>query len=508
MKKFLFLFLALVLCLCTVQAFADGERYASISTAYIDYTPIETYSINDIDYIAVGDLSNYGFTVGYNASTQVCNVSRVKFATPMYTREMWKKETLMKTGINVSDSNIKVYLDGELVNSLYWGGKALIDITALEKYGAVSGRNVYIFREEMQKELDKAANVVEIQIGEGTYKGQVDENNQPHGIGCWTDDHDYEGKFEYLGYFTHSKPDGLMYKKTYRTAIHSYVGRNTYFIGKVDGSKEAERRYEYVEPEMKYDEYYGWVKVKEGYSRLVDKDFNFGVAYLPEKEITVSYGTEDNFYDKTIYTEGCYYEEWSGMEGTHEHRIWHNGNDKQTILHYSFGEGDNREAVYSVRRLGTDASHLSTFYEYTNGKLTMHTGFINTKTKNGVNNSVDGARKFITVLLNSESVDFDVLPVNQKGRVIVPVRAIAEALGAKVTWNDAESKIIIEKDGKNILLQIANNVMEVDGRKITLDVAPKIIDGRTMVPVRAVSEAFDAKVDWNNEFQQVIIDTE
>jgi len=48
--------------------------------------------------------------------------------------------------------------------------------------------------------------------------------------------------------------------------------------------------------------------------------------------------------------------------------------------------------------------------------------------------------------------------------------------------------------------------MEVGGKKTTLDVAPEIIDGRTMVPVRTVSEAFDAKVDWNNELQQVIID--
>ena len=113
---------------------------------------------------------------------------------------------------------------------------------------------------------------------------------------------------------------------------------------------------------------------------------------------------------------------------------------------------------------------------------------------------------FITVLLNDKDVTFDVLPVKENNRVLVPVRAIAEALGAKVTWNNDESKIVIEKDGKNILLQIANNVMEVDGKKTTLDVAPKIVDGRTLVPVRAVSEAFEAKVDWNNELQQVIID--
>ena len=303
MKRIIFLILALVLCLCTVQTFADGEGYASISTAYIDYTPIDSYIISDITYIEVENLANYGFDVAFDETAQSYNVSRIKFATPMYTREMWKEEASVKTDIKTETGNVKVYLDGQLANSYCANGKKLVQFDELQKYGKVVWNdyyrklNVYIFREEMQNELDNAENVVEIEIGKGTYKGQVDENNQPHGIGCWTDDHDYEGKFEYLGYFTHSKPDGLMYKKTYRTVSRSYVARSTYFIGKVDGSKEAERRYEYVEPEMKYDEYYGWVKVKEGYNILVGRDANFGVAHLPEKEIPTFYGYEDDFYD-------------------------------------------------------------------------------------------------------------------------------------------------------------------------------------------------------------------
>lgn len=315
MKKFSLL-LTLILCLCTVQVFADDEKYAKISgfDVCIDYTPISSYIIDDLTYIEVENLVNYGFTVEFDEATQSYNVSRIKFATPMYTNEMWKTETALKTDAKTESSNVRVYLDGKLANSCCVNGKTLLYFDELKKYGEVAweyyyGRlNVYIFREEMENELENAENVVEIQIGEGTYKGQVDENNQPHGIGCWTDDHDYEREFKYLGYFTHSKPDGLMYKETYRTVSRTYVSRYTYFIGEVDGSKEAERRYEYVEPEMKYDEYYGWVKVTEGYNRLSDKDTNFGVAYLPEKEVLSFYGYEDNFYDKTIYTKGCYYE--------------------------------------------------------------------------------------------------------------------------------------------------------------------------------------------------------
>jgi len=252
-------------------------------------------------------------------------------------------------------------------------------------------------------------------------------------------------------------------------------------------------------------QYYGLVKVQDGYNKLVGQDPNFGIICLPEKEIVPWASPEYN--DETVYIKGCYFEDWYGKDGTHKHRIWHNGNDKQTVLHYSFGIGGNREAVDSVRRLGTDATHLSSFYEYTNGVLDMHTGFINTSTKNGINNSVDGARTFITVLLDGKGIVFDVLPVKDNDRVIVPIRAIAEALGAQVKWNKETSTAEIVKEGKKITLKIGNNIMQVDDREVVLDVAAQIIDGRTMVPVRAVSEAFEAQVDWNNQFQQVVIKT-
>ena len=509
MRKVIPLILVCVMCMCTVQVFADGAQYASRTEyeVYIDYTPIDSYLINDLIYIAVSDLSNFGFTVGYDASTQVCNVSRVKFATPMYTREMWKKETSMKTGAKIENSDVKVYLDGQLVKSYCVWGKALVKFDELQKYGEVKYNdydktlNAYIFREEMQKELDLSENVVEIQIGKGTYKGQVDENNQPHGIGCWEDTHNWEGKFKYLGYFTHSKPDGLMYKETSRDVSHTYSMRYTYFIGKVDGAREAKRVYEHIE-----SDYPG----EAGRTVLISRDTNFGVSCLPVSDVPTGAGY-DTFYDETIYTEGCYYEYKYGKIGTGNYRIWHNGKDKQFITDLSYGIGEKTELMHNLRNSNDKAKTVTNYYEYTNGILEMYTGAV--QTVSGTDNDVvlnapkDGGGMFITVLLNNEGIGFDVLPINQKGRVLVPVRAVAEALGAKVIWNDAESKAVIEKDGRNIVLQIANNVMDVDGRKITLDVAPKIIDGRTMVPVRAVSEAFDAKVDWNNELQQVIIDT-
>ncbi|MEE1042554.1 MAG: copper amine oxidase N-terminal domain-containing protein [Clostridia bacterium] len=515
-KKLISLLLILIMCFCSVAGFADGEEYATVSRygVSIDYTPIDSYIVDNLTYISVEDLLNYGFDVTFDETTQSYNVSRIKFATPMYTREMWEQETLLKTDLKIEYSNIKVYIDDEIANSCFAGGKALLQIDELQRYGVVewddyySKTKVYIFREEMQRELDNAENVVELELEDGTYKGQVDENNQPHGIGKIFFDKASTSFYDvtYMGNFTHSNPDGIVYKETKYSPFKSYVFRSAVFIGEVDGTKKAEKIYEYVEPVWREDPHYGLVKVQDGFNKLVGKDPNFGILCLPVKEIVPWSSPEYN--DETVYIKGCYFEDWYGKDGTHEHRIWHNGDDKQTVLHYSFGVGDNREAIDSVRRLGTDASHISAFYEYTNGVLDMHTGFINTSTKNGINNPVDGARSFITVLLDGKGIVFDVLPIKDNDRVVVPIRAISEALGATISWDNKTMKTTIKKGATNIVLQIGNNVMEVNDSKILLDTAPEIFDSRTMVPVRAVSEAFKAQVDWDNEFQQVIIRTD
>ena len=499
MKRAVSVFLIFIMCLCSVCVFAYSADYAerSVYRTFIDYTPIDAYLINGFTYIEAEAMINYGFTVTFDKNAQSYNISRIKFATPMYTREMWEKETAMKTGAPVTDSNIKVYLDGQLANSRFADGKILLQIDELQKYGTVewSGgiMNVYIFKDEMQRELDSSENIVEIEFEGATYKGQVDENNQPHGIGMLYTELDYKRyNTTYLGYFTHSRPDGLIYKETYYCANKSYVPRYTYFIGKTDGNKTDNRIY---------------VEGEDGRQVLIGRDPNFGISYLPEKEVEPWTGTA--YIDDTVYTEGCYFEFWTGMHGEHNHRIWYDGIEKETILHYSFGAGQGKEAIDSVRRLGTDASHLVSFYEYTNGVLDMHTGAVQTVSGKGayavLNSPADGGGAFITVMMNNEGIEFDVLPIKQNDRVLVPVRAIAESLGAKVLWKNDTKTATVTKDGKTVTLQIGNNVMKINDKEVVLDVAPQIVDGRTLVPVRAISEGFDAVVDWNNSLQQVVI---
>ena len=111
----------------------------------------------------------------------------------------------------------------------------------------------------------------------------------------------------------------------------------------------------------------------------------------------------------------------------------------------------------------------------------------------------------ISVFLNGEKLNFDVPPTEINGRVLVPVRVIFEALGATVDWDEETSTVISRKDETIIVLQIDNNMMMVNETQKTLDVAATEISGRTLVPVRAISEAFGVKVDWDDSTQSVIL---
>lgn len=104
----------------------------------------------------------------------------------------------------------------------------------------------------------------------------------------------------------------------------------------------------------------------------------------------------------------------------------------------------------------------------------------------------------VKVKLNTEYLTFDQSPTIINGRTMVPLRKIFEEIGANVTWNGTDQSINAKKDNTTIKMQINNNIMTINQKQVTLDVTPQIIGGRTLVPVRAISEAFDIVVDWNN----------
>lgn len=114
----------------------------------------------------------------------------------------------------------------------------------------------------------------------------------------------------------------------------------------------------------------------------------------------------------------------------------------------------------------------------------------------------------IRVRLDGRFLDFVKQPVNENGTILVPFRAISEALGAQVAWDAQTRTAIARKDGVELRLTIDDPVPIVNGKPQKALPAPaRNVDGHTMVPARAIAEAFGMKVGWDQENRTVLIDS-
>jgi hypothetical protein len=118
--------------------------------------------------------------------------------------------------------------------------------------------------------------------------------------------------------------------------------------------------------------------------------------------------------------------------------------------------------------------------------------------KRPVNYDEDRGGALIRVFLNDERLDFsDADPLIENGRTLVPMRGILETLGAQVDWNEQTRTVTAVKDGITISLAVGNTAAAVNGEPHNLDVPARIINNRTMVPLRFLAESLSAVVDWD-----------
>ncbi len=96
-------------------------------------------------------------------------------------------------------------------------------------------------------------------------------------------------------------------------------------------------------------------------------------------------------------------------------------------------------------------------------------------------------------------------PVVTDGRTLVPIRAIIEAFGGEVLWEESTQSVILNMDNDSIRLCIDSNIAYLNGVARTLDVSPTVINGRTMLPIRFVAEGFGLGVAWDGNTQTVYI---
>jgi len=108
-------------------------------------------------------------------------------------------------------------------------------------------------------------------------------------------------------------------------------------------------------------------------------------------------------------------------------------------------------------------------------------------------------------LINDKTVKLDASPKIVKDRTLVPLRFIAEAFGADVQWNSVFKLVIIKLQDKEIILQIGTSYASVGDKKYTLDTAPIIDKGYTLVPIRFIAEALNSSVEWDSTTKTVTI---
>lgn len=111
------------------------------------------------------------------------------------------------------------------------------------------------------------------------------------------------------------------------------------------------------------------------------------------------------------------------------------------------------------------------------------------------------------VLLNGSILNFDVPPVIENGRTLVPLRAIFEAMGATVEWDQATRTVTAVKGDKTVVLPLNSTSPTVNGVVYPLDTTAKIVNDRTLAPLRFVGEVFGGTVNWEEDDNTITINT-
>ncbi|NMB27668.1 MAG: copper amine oxidase N-terminal domain-containing protein, partial [Tissierellia bacterium] len=116
----------------------------------------------------------------------------------------------------------------------------------------------------------------------------------------------------------------------------------------------------------------------------------------------------------------------------------------------------------------------------------------------------------IKLIMDGKDITSLSSPIIENGRTLVPIRFIAEELEAEVIWNEKDRTVAIEKDGTSVLLRIDSHLITYENGDKSYglsDVSPKIIDSRTYVPLRLVSNALGIGIEWDEANKFVSIDS-
>lgn len=164
----------------------------------------------------------------------------------------------------------------------------------------------------------------------------------------------------------------------------------------------------------------------------------------------------------------------------------------------------NLACLYSLENKPTEAlSYLKKAIELSPKNKTsalMDKELDNIKNTEGFNLLTD-----IGVYVDGKFLEFDVPPSLEEGRVLLPLRVVFESLGASLEWVDSTKTVKGQMGDISLSLQIGSKSATINGKEVSLDVPGKIVNGRTLVPIRFVSESFGADVKWDSETKTVYV---
>lgn len=110
-----------------------------------------------------------------------------------------------------------------------------------------------------------------------------------------------------------------------------------------------------------------------------------------------------------------------------------------------------------------------------------------------------------SIIILDRPVKFDTPPVIKSGRTLIPVNGVALSLGAQVSWDDDDDKVIIRRGNDIIEFEINDDSMKVNGRSVNLEVPAQIINNRTVIPLRALIESMNLSVEWDPATETIVI---
>lgn len=114
-----------------------------------------------------------------------------------------------------------------------------------------------------------------------------------------------------------------------------------------------------------------------------------------------------------------------------------------------------------------------------------------------------------TMLVDGDTVEIDpgrgTTPQVIQGRTLVPIRAVIETMAGAVDWDGADQKVTLEANGHRVEMWLGSKDIMVDDEPMTMDVAPDVINERTMLPVRFVAENVGCQIEWIGSTGQIII---